>query len=115
MIEWTPIKPHEVKWIGVDFDETIANNSGDPNYIPSTPIFGAVEALKAIDYWGYKIVIFTARPWVDYKNIEEWCDHFQIPARRIICGKPFFLKMIDDKNIEFHGNWLDVLDKIIKK
>lgn len=113
MYNWSPIKNEEIKWLGIDFDETIASNSGFPDYTPGNPLEGAVDAIKRLDEMGYKITIFTARPWVDYSNIEKYCEHYGIPVRRIICGKPLFKCMIDDKNVEFKGDWnkafLDVL------
>lgn len=36
-------------------------------------------------------------------------------ARRIICGKPLFNCVVDDKNIEFNGNWKEVEYKIWKR
>src|SRR3990167_1318891 len=105
MHKWTPITNEEVKGLGVDFDDTMCSNSGHPDYTPREPLPGAVESLQALDKMGYKIWIFTARPWVDYKNIEEWCKHYGVPVRRIVCGKPFFKWIIDDKNIEFDGDW----------
>lgn len=111
---WTPLENIEIKWIGVDWDDTIASNSGFPDFIPGEPLPGALEALKAIDDMGYKITIYTARPWSDYQNIERYCEHYGIKARRIICGKPLFKWIIDDKNIEFKGNWQEALHKVWK-
>ena len=110
---WAPLENTEIKWLGVDFDDTIAGNNGFPNFIPKEPLPGAVEALNKLNDAGYKITIFTARPWVDYQNIEKYCEHYNIPVRRIICGKPLFKWMIDDKNIEFKNSWEDVLGKIL--
>jgi hypothetical protein len=109
---WTPITNDEIKWVGVDFDETIANNSGYPDYIPAEPLKGAMESLLKLDQNGYKITIFTARPWVDYSNIEKYCEFYNIPARRIICGKPLFKCMIDDKGIGFRGDWDKTLEEV---
>ena len=113
MYNWTPITNDEIKWIGVDFDETIASNSGHPNYTPGEPLEGAVQSLLKLDQNGYKITIFTARPWVDYFNIEKWCEFYGIPVRRIICGKPLFKCMIDDKAIGFRGDWNSVLEEVL--
>ena len=111
-MNWKPIPNEEVKWLGVDFDKTIANTGGHPDYIPREPLPGAVEALKALDKKGYKIVIYTARHWADYINIEAYCKEYGIPVRRIICGKPLFKWIIDDKNIEFDGDWGKVTKKL---
>jgi len=102
--KWEQIKDEEIKWVGVDFDLTIAHSSGFPNFIPTVPLPGCVEALQELDRRGYKITVHTARHWADYQNIERWCAHYKIPVRRIICGKPLFKWMIDDKNLAFDPN-----------
>ena len=101
-----------MRWIGVDWDGVVVYNSGAPNFVPTMNVPGAVDSLKRLDSMGYKIIIYTSRPWADYKPIEEWCTEHDIPARRIICGKPLFLKMIDDLNIEFNGDWEEVISKL---
>lgn len=113
MYHWTPLTEEDIVWQGVDFDKTIASNSGHPLYLPGEPLPGAVEALQELDRRGFKITIFTARAWTDYKNIEQYCEHYNIPVRRIICGKPLLKSMIDDKNIEFDGDWDKALNKAI--
>ena len=110
MYNWQPITDEEVKWWGVDFDWTICKNTGHPLYIPTEPLEGAVEALKLIDSLGYKITVFTARHWADYQNIESWCNHFGIPVRRIICGKPLLRTMYDDKNFGTKIDWQSVIE-----
>lgn len=111
---WQPLKNDEVKWIGVDFDDTIASNSSFPLYVPSEPLPGAVEALKKLNNMGYKITIFTARHWADYQNVENYCLHYGIPFRRIICGKPLFKCVIDDKNVAFKGDWEKAVEDCLK-
>jgi hypothetical protein len=111
MYNWTPLTNEDIKWIGVDFDETIASNSGYPNYTPGLPLEGAVDAIKELSI-KHKITIFTARPWSDYQNIEKYCEFYGIPTRRIICGKPLFKFMIDDKAIGFRNNWKEVVKEI---
>lgn len=104
-----PIQNGELKWVGVDFDGTIVKTS-PPDYKLGEPINGAREALTQMANDGWKIVIFTARPWADYTLIEDWLKEYLIPFRRIICGKPLMRFYIDDRNIEFNGhNWGSVL------
>lgn len=114
-MNWTPISHENIKWLGIDFDNTIASNSGYPDFIPSEPLPCAVETLHNLVADGYKIIIYTARPWADYHNIEKYCEIYGIPARRIICGKPLFNLVVDDKNIEFDGDWEIVEYKIWKR
>lgn len=103
----------QIKWIGVDLDKTLANNSAYPEYKLLEPITGAKEAMDKLTADGWKIIIYTARAWVDYEIIEDWLNQYQIPFRRIVCGKLFVKYMVDDRNIEFKGDWNEVLKKII--
>lgn len=106
---------NELRWIGVDFDNVMARSiwpkAGIGEIIPGTK-----EGLDKLVNEGYKIVIFTARPWSDYENLERWCKDNELPVRRILCGKPLVRWMIDDRNIEFNPTnnteWETVIDKI---
>ena len=106
------IKFDELKWVCVDFDNCICNNSGYPEYVPTTVIGNCKEVLKQITNRGFKVVIYTARPYSDYQMIENFLDDNELEYRRIICGKPLARYIIDDRNIEFSGNWDNVFDKI---
>lgn len=113
-MEWTKLTQDEIKWILVDFDNTIATNSGYPDYIPNGLVNGTKEALDKINNLGYKVTIFTARPWVDYANIERFCEHYELPVKRIICGKPLARCLIDDLNVAFDGDWDKAIDNMKK-
>lgn len=106
-----PLKNNDLKWLGIDFDGTIAY-SEYPTFEIKDPLPGTIEALHKLHADGWKLTIYTARPWVDYQKIEDWCNQHNLPIRRIICGKPLFKYMIDDRNIEFRGDWNEVLEKI---
>ena len=110
-----PIKPMtdaEMKWLGIDLDKTIANGTGYPDFELTTPLKGAKEALKSLEKDGWKIIIYTARPWADYPKIEHWLDQNKIPHRRIVCGKILVKWMIDDRNLAFSGDWTEILDRL---
>jgi hydroxymethylpyrimidine pyrophosphatase-like HAD family hydrolase len=105
----------DVKWVLVDFDGTIhPYDPKDKRYqIKNPPIEGAKETLEEIEKLGYKIIIYTARPWSEYKPIEEYLLHYRIPFRRIICGKVFASIIIDDKAFRLN-NWKRDKKKIIE-
>jgi hypothetical protein len=111
-MNWKPIEEPEVKWIAVDFDKTLAEGGTFPDFIPGPPLPGAVEAMKRLDERGFKITIFTSRHWADYHNIEKWCEVYGIPVRRILCGKPLYKYLIDDRNIAFDGDWETTISKV---
>ena len=105
------IKEQELKWLAIDLDKTIAV-SNYPNFKLQEPIKGAKESIDKLVAKGWKIIIHTARPWSDYDIIEKWLNKYEIPHRRIVCGKLFAKYYIDDRGIEFKGNWNKVLKKI---
>ena len=107
-----PLNNDELRWIGVDFDQTLAHSSGFPDFDIQEPLEGALEAMEELNKRGWKVTIFTARPWSDYQKVEDWCIAHNLFTRRIICGKPLFKYLIDDRNIEFNGDWTSVLKKV---
>ena len=102
----------ELKWCGIDFDDTICRNSGFPDFIPTKVIDGFREALDKMESLGLKPVIFTARTWAEYNIIEDWLKDNDLKVKKIICGKPLVKYMIDDRNIEFDGDWFKALAKL---
>ena len=61
---------------------------------------------------GYKVVIFTARPWSDLYLIKYLVKEYDLPVDQIICGKPLFHLLIDDRNVSFKGDWKDAVDQV---
>ena len=107
-----PPKPDKLTHIGVDWDQTIFETSGYPDYTPTEIILGAKEGLEKIVAMGYKVVVFTARPWADLYILKHLIKEHKLPVDQIICGKPLFLWMIDDKALTFTGSWEDTLTKL---
>ena len=102
---------HELNWLGIDLDKTIAHNSPHPDYALLEPIDGAREALQSLSKGGWRITIYTARHWQDYDIICEWLNKYKIPYDQVVCGKLFCRWMIDDKAIHF-DSWDNVLKQI---
>lgn len=97
-MNWTPLPSNGLKWKAVDFDNTIADNTGYPDYIPLGPLPGVKEHLEAITAKGGKIIVHTARPWADYANIEKFMEEHGLPFKDIVCGKLLAETYIDDRN-----------------
>ena len=108
------IKERELKWIGIDLDKTLTHTKY-PEFKLTKPIKGAKEALKKLNKDGWKITISTSRAWADYENIERWLLKWDIPFRRIVCGKLLCKFFIDDRNIEFNGDWKETIEKLRRK
>lgn len=85
------------EWWVIDFDDTLRDwKTGE--VIP-----GAKEALESYRSAGEYITIFTNRIDQKYTEVKTWLEENQIPFDRIICGKPFYTRMIDDKARHFQG------------
>jgi hypothetical protein len=106
------ITSEQLNWVLIDFDNTLCNNSGLPDFNPTTVVSGGKEAVDEIIKRGLTPVIFTARPWSEFNIIKNWLRDNEIPIKLIICGKPLARCLIDDRNIEFKGDWSDALAKL---
>ena len=109
-----PLANSELKWLLVDLDLTVAQNTGYPHYLLTQPVIGAKEALKTLKKKGWKVWIYTARPSGDYKLIEDWMKKFKIPFKGIINGKVLARWIIDDRAIQFKNNWDSIVEQIGK-
>lgn len=92
----------DLRWLAIDLDNTLAEGLWTPGN-PTSAIGNPIRAnvVKALDAHlaGYKLVIHTARSWTDYEAIEAWCKHYDIPQRRIVCGKILAAAYVDDRAI----------------
>jgi len=102
-----------LKWVTIDFDQTIALHDGYPNFNPIEPMVGAKEALERIWASGHKIHIYTSRPWGFYNVIEDWLVDNEIPFDQIHCGKVLSKLHIDDRAFRFN-DWNDEIDDIME-
>lgn len=105
------LQDSEMKWLGIDLDKTLAEGIW-PEAGIGEPMEGAKQAMDELHRLGLKAIIYTARPWSDYENIERWLNDHEMPFSRIVCGKALLLAMIDDRNIEFKGDWNEVVEKV---
>lgn len=108
-----------------DFDGTIAEWAKFPE--PGPPIPGAKEALQALRDQGYDIIILSARTSdemsknpidkeMQKRRMVEYLDEHEIPYDMVSKGeKPPAQFYIDDRGIEFDGDWTKVLDRIEEK
>lgn len=102
------MKTKKLIWYSVDLDGTLADTQ-PPNFklSESKPIAKNIEKLYEVVNASYKIMIYTARHWDDYQEIEEWLHKYEIPFKAIWCGKPLVHKMVDDKAINANDeSWL---------
>lgn len=109
-IRGTETPPDGIKWIAVDFDNTLCDAPFDAGLgvaVMGQPIPGTLEKCQELVEHGYKIVIHTSRPWYDYEAIEAWLNFYGYPYRSIVCGKLQALAYVDDRNIDHRAeSWL---------
>jgi hydroxymethylpyrimidine pyrophosphatase-like HAD family hydrolase len=95
----------KLKWYCIDFDGTLADAL--PDFAIGDPIEENIEKLRKVHKAGYSIIIYTARHWEDYIDIEDWLLKYNVPFKTIICGKPLAHRYVDDRNIHADSeSWL---------
>jgi len=93
------MSPEKLIWYAVDFDDTLARNSGHPDFTPTEPILENLTKLDQVHEAGYKVIIHTARPWADYELVEKWLEEYNVEYKSIVMGKLLVHRYVDDKAI----------------
>lgn len=83
-------------WVGFDLDGTLSEHIWPKEGI-GEPLSDGVLAARHYKRAGYRIVIYTARPWWDHQNITEWLERHGIPYDQVVCGKLAVGLMVDDR------------------
>lgn len=95
-----PAPPVNLKYYGIDLDGTLAEavwNPENPSNAIGDPIKENLVKLQEVIDKGFEVYIYTARPYSDTYNIVAWLEHWNIKYNGIICGKPLFKFIIDDR------------------
>jgi|SRR5215203_1707519 len=95
-----PGAPVNLKYYGVDLDGTLAESVWTPESPSSAigdPIKENLVKLQEVIEAGFEVYIYTARPYSDLYMIKYWLEYWEIPHHGVICGKPLFKYIIDDR------------------
>ncbi|MDD5331589.1 MAG: hypothetical protein PHE43_02080 [Candidatus Nanoarchaeia archaeon] len=100
------------KIVSIDFDGVISYYTGwEGTKVLGAPIKGAKEFVKSLIKKGFTPVIWSTR---NKKQIKEWLKENNFPAIEITNKKYPSVVYIDDRCVQFNGNFSD-LTKSLKK
>ena len=106
----------------IDFDGVINNYTGYKGIgVFEEPVPGAIENINKLKEAGWKIIIHTTRG--ETHLIKDYCEKYNIPVDEYNTnsnnyphqnqGKPYADIYIDDRAVNFNGNWSETFDKAI--
>ena len=99
------------KAIAIDFDNTLVNTN---HHDEMSDIPGAAEAIISLQQHGYSIIIHSCR--LNRKDgaevIEKWLQEHNIKVDGMF-AKPHAMRYIDDRGINFDGNWENTVSDIL--
>lgn len=115
-----------MKTIIVDFDGVIHwyRKGWQDGTIYDEPVPGVKQALEELKEIGYEIIIFSTRAFTrvvkgkteesQYYAMCSWLAKYEIPYDSIWqeVGKPMGYVYLDDRAIQFKGNWRETLQNI---
>lgn len=109
--KYNDVEPRgDLLWAAIDLDGTLAEGIWTPDNPTSKigdPIWPNVRKARELEAAGYKNIIHTSRGWTDYENIEGWLNHYNVPYRRIVCGKLLAAVYVDDRNKDINAeSWI---------
>ena len=109
-----------------DLDNVICKTNKQNNYFKSKPIKRNIDYINHLYNEGYTIKVFTARGMgrsnqsitlarkkfkiFTQNQLKKW----RLKYHKLILGKPSYDIFIDDKNLGFKKNWVDLLKKKLK-
>jgi len=104
----------------LDFDGVIYSFSsgwvGDESNLPDEPVKGARWAVKELrEKFNLKVIVYSARCETEKgrKAIKEWLKKYDIKVDGVAEHKPIAFVYVDDRGLNFDGNWVRMLPDIV--
>ena len=98
----------------IDLDGTICSEEKTYSRSLATINVNARDAIESLREMGYKIIIYTARTWMEYEMTVNWLKVNGVKYDQLIMGKPIGDYWIDDRAIKYEGCWQNILEKVRK-
>lgn len=99
------------KVIAVDFDGVIARYDHWEGFgVFGDIIPGTIEALEHLQANGWQIIVYTARK--ELELIREYLIEEAVPFCYVTNQKPPAHVYVDDRAIQFRGNWDEILPQL---
>ena len=99
------------KKIAIDLDGTICEEKQAFERFLAEPIQDAIKYVDEL-YKDNFIIIFTARGWQEYNITKAWLEKHDVRHHVLICGKPIYDVIIDDRAINAKQKWCDIYNKL---
>jgi len=100
------------KKIAIDLDGTICEEKQTFEKFLAKPIKNAIETINKL-YEDNFIIIFTARGWQEYNITKAWLEQHKVNHHLLICGKPIYDVIVDDRAITAKNNWDEISKKLL--
>ncbi len=102
----------ERRTLAVDIDGVVARVRDDLDYANAEPVPGARDSLMRLRSQGWFIALHTARHFNHLETTRNWLQKHGIPYDHLIMGKPTARFYIDDRAVEFRGDWQAVEQRV---
>ena len=99
----------------IDIDGTLCEELPKLQRSLAKPMPGSVEAVNRLVEEGHTIILYSAREWGEFRMTEDWLKRNRFKYNRLILGKPIGDLWIDDRAIQFKGNWKEIIKDLNKK
>lgn len=96
------------KTICVDFDGVLNEHDGYEEGNLGEPLSGSQDFIKELRR-KYKVVILTSRP---KEQVNRWLRRNGFPSMKVTNRKVPAVAYIDDRAIQFHGNYKKVISQL---
>jgi hypothetical protein len=78
-------------------DNTLCEERPSGERCLARPFPRTVDLVRRAAAEGHRVVIYTARPWTDWRVTVKWLEDHGVPFAAVVCGKLNFDFFLDDR------------------